>query len=316
MQTYVSIPNGFKIGHFEDDYTGVTVILSRKGAMGGCDCRGGAPGTRETDLLDPLKMMDAVNAVVLSGGSAYGLAACDGVMQYLLSEGVGFKSMGKVVPIVSGAVIFDLNQKQMHLPTAQFGIEACKNATSYPTFGNVGVGRGATVGKIRGLKNACKSGIGAATVKALGINLTAVVAVNALGDVIDDSGNIIAGAKGRDGKFIDTEKCLINGEYAKLLLGTNTTIGCILTDAHLSKVQANKLASISHNGLARAIRPVHTDYDGDTMFCLASGAKPVFNFTVLQAACVRATQLAIINAVSQDASYICDVDDQEDSDAE
>lgn len=309
MEAHITIPHGFKIGHFEDEYTGVTVILSRKGAVGGCDCRGGAPGTRETDLLHPLKMMDKINAVTLAGGSAYGLAACDGVMQYLLGEGVGFKSMGKTVPIVTGAVIFDLNQKQMHLPTAQFGVEACKNATSTPTFGNVGVGRGATVGKIRGLKYASKGGVGAATVKTLGVNVTAVVAVNALGDVVDDAGNIIAGAKGRDGNFINTEKRLINGEYGKLLLGTNTTIGCVLTDANLDKVQATKLASAAHNGLARAIRPVHTDYDGDTMFCLASGSKPVISFTALQTACVRATQLAIVNAVSTDASFICDIDE-------
>ncbi len=310
----IVIPKGFYIGHYEDQFTGVTVVLSPKGAMGGCDCRGGAPGTRETDLLRPEKMMDSVNAVVLSGGSAYGLATSVGVMEYLREKGCGFKSMGKIVPIVTGAVIFDLNQKEYHYPTAEYGLKACQNATRRPTFGNIGVGRGATVGKIRGLKNACKSGVGAATVKVAGVNVTAIVAVNAMGDVYDeDAGKIVAGAKGKDGNFIDTEKCLADGEFLKLLLGTNTTIGCIITDAKLDKVQTNKIASISHNGLARAIRPVHTDYDGDTMFCLASGAKPVLNFAVLQSAAVKATRLAAVNAANSTAQYVIasDLDEEQ-----
>ena len=157
------------------------------------------------------------------------------------------------------------------------------------------------MGKIRGLKNACKSGIGAATVKAMGVTVTAVVAVNAMGDVYDGE-RIIAGANGKDG-FIDTQKVLANGEVAKLITGANTTIGCILTDANIDKVGANKLASISHNGLARAIRPVHTDYDGDTMFCMASGKKPVVNFAILQSAAVEATVKAIVNAVKLDKEY-------------
>ena len=309
----VTIPSGFKIGHYQDDFTGVTVLLAPKGATGGCDCRGGAPGTRETDLLKNEKMMQKINAVVLSGGSAYGLASTCGVMEYLKSKGIGYKTMGKIVPIVCGAVLFDLNQKEYHYPTAEYGVKACENADKNPVFGNIGAGRGATVGKIRGLKNACKSGIGAATVKAMGVFVTAVVAVNAMGDVVDDCGNIIAGAKGKDGGFIDTEKCLADGDVAKLLLGTNTTIGCILTDAKLSKTDANRLASISHDGMARAIRPVHTQYDGDTMFCMASGLKPVANLTVLECATVRATQLAIQNAVSGCVEYTV-VSDLEDDD--
>jgi len=298
----IVIPSGFRIGHFEDDFTGVTAILAKNGAVAGCDQRGGAPGTRETDLLRPEKMMGKINAVVLSGGSAYGLEASCGVMRWLKDHGFGYKTAGKIVPIVSSAVLFDLNQKEYHYPTAEYGYKACENAEKNPSFGNVGAGRGATVGKIRGLKNACKSGIGAATVKAFsGINVTAVVAVNAMGDVWDGD-KIVAGAKGKNG-FIDTEKCLRDGEVAKLLFGANTTIGCILTDAKLDKVGANKLASISHNGLARAIRPVHTDYDGDTMFAMASGKKPVLNFAILQAAAVEATRLAIINAVSETVDY-------------
>ncbi len=307
----VRIPSGFKIGHYDDEYTGVTVILSESGATGGVDCRGGAPGTRETDLLHNEKMMQKVNAIVLSGGSAYGLASTCGVMEYLRQKGVGYKSLGKIVPIVCGAVLYDLNQKEYHYPTAEYGLKACENASKTTVFGNVGAGKGATVGKIRGIKNACKSGIGAATEKVLGVTVTAIVAVNAMGDIVDDEGKIIAGAKGKNGEFIDTEKCLAEGDVLKLAFGTNTTIGCILTDAKLDKVDVNRLASISHNGLARAIRPVHTMYDGDTMFCLASGKRPVANLAVLQSAVVRATQRAIQNAVTATATYDVIYDEEE-----
>ena len=307
----VRIPSGFKIGHYDDEYTGVTVILSESGATGGVDCRGGAPGTRETDLLHNEKMMQKVNAIVLSGGSAYGLASTCGVMEYLRQKGVGYKSLGKIVPIVCGAVLYDLNQKEYHYPTAEYGLKACQNASKTTVFGNIGAGRGATVGKIRGIKNACKSGIGAATEKALGVTVTAIVAVNAMGDVVDDEGKIIAGAKGKNGEFIDTEKCLAEGDVLKLAFGTNTTIGCILTDAKLDKVDVNRLASISHNGLARAIRPVHTMYDGDTMFCMASGKRPVTNLAVLQSAVARATERAIQNAVTATTTYDVIYDEEE-----
>lgn len=303
------IPRGFEIGHFDDEYTGVTVLLAKKGAVGGCDQRGGAPGTRETDLLRNEKMMQKINAVVLSGGSAYGLAASCGVMEWLKEKGCGYKTAGKIVPIVTGAVLFDLNQKEYHYPTAEYGYKACENAGKVPVFGNVGAGKGATVGKIRGLKNACKSGIGIATVKTFGVTVTAVLAVNAMGDVYDGE-KIIAGAKGKNG-FINTEEVLANGEVSKLLFGSNTTIGCILTDADIDKVGANKLASIAHNGLARAIRPVHTDYDGDTIFSMSSGKKPVANFAILQSATVEAARQAIINAVTLDNEYEILFDDSD-----
>lgn len=309
----VIIPKGLKVGHANDEYTGVTVIYAPKGAVGGCDCRGGAPGTRETDLLKPDKMMQRINAVVLSGGSAFGLAASCGVMDFLLERGVGYKTMGKTVPIVTGAVLFDLNSKEYHYPDAKMGRVACENADKALTFGQVGAGKGATVGKIRGLRNACKGGIGAASVKAAGACVTAVVAVNALGDVVDPAtGGIIAGAKGKDGQFIDTEKCMLDGSFMKLLLGTNTTIGCILTDANINKVEANKLASAAHDGMARAVRPVHTDYDGDTMFCMATGHRPVINFALLQSAAAEATARAIVNAVSDSAKYTVLFDDADD----
>lgn len=300
----VTVPKGFSVGTAEDEFTGVTVILSPKGATGGVDCRGGAPGTRETDLLRPEKMMDRVNAVVLTGGSAYGLASMTGVVDYLAENGVGYKSLGKTVPIVSGAVLFDLNQKQIHYPDAKMGYEACKNAGKTPFCGQYGAGRGATVGKIRGLKYACKSGVGAYTVKVAGVTVTAIVAVNALGDVYDASkGEIVAGAKANNGTFIDTEKHIVSGGLLRLFAGTNTTIGCILTDAKADKTAANKLAAASHDGLARAIRPVHTDYDGDTMFCLASGHRPVANLMLLQTAAAYAAERACVNAVSDSADY-------------
>lgn len=310
----ITIPKGFKVGHFNDDYTGISVILCEEGAMGGCDVRGGGPGTIETDLLRPEKMMDKVNAVVLSGGSGYGLGACQGVMEFLRDKGCGYKIAGKVVPIVSGAIIFDLNHKEYHYPTPEYAKQACENAYKEPLhFGNVGVGKGATVGKIRGMKNCCNSGIGAATVKVGGITVTAIVCVNALGDIVDPTtGQVLAGAKGKNGEFIDTEKCIVNGELAKILLGTNTTIGCILTNAKLDKVQANKLASIAHNGYARAIRPVHSDYDGDTMFCLANGHRPVLNFMMLQTAVVKATEQAIVNVAKENAEYTVLFDDSDD----
>lgn len=299
----VIIPKGFTVGAAQDEFTGVTVILSEKGAMGGADCRGGAPGTRETDLLRPEKMMDKVNAVVLSGGSAYGLASMTGVSDWLAANNCGFKSMGKLVPIVTGAVLFDLNQKEIHYPDAKMGFQACENAGKTPFLGQYGAGRGATVGKIRGLRYASKSGVGAYTVKVAGVTVTAIVAVNALGDVFDpEKGVIVAGAKANDGSLLDTEKHIVSGGLMKLFMGTNTTIGCILTDAKLTKSAANKLASASHDGLARAIRPVHTDYDGDTMFCLASGHRPVANIMLLQTAAAYAAERAVVNAVSDSGS--------------
>ena len=299
----ISIPSGIKIGHEQDDFTGTTVILCEKGCIAGVDVRGGAPGTRETDLLRSEKMMNKVNAVVLSGGSAFGLAASTGVMEYCKDNGVGYKVGSKIVPIVCGAVIFDLNDKDYHYPTAEYGYKACENASKEPSFGQVGVGVGATVGKLRGLKNACKSGVGAYTVKSLGVTVTAVVCVNAFGDVVDEKGNIIAGAKGSSGTFINTEECLMNGDLKKLIFGKNTTIGCVITNAALTKAEANKLASTAHNGYARSIRPVHTDYDGDTIFCMATGKVPVVNFAALQSAAVVAMENAVRNAVKSGENY-------------
>ncbi len=295
----ITIPKGVRIGHAHNEHTGVTVILCEDGCVCGVDCRGGAPGTRETDLLHNEKMMNIVNAVVLSGGSAYGLESACGVMRYLQQHNKGYAMGSKVVPIVPAAVIYDLNGEGYDYPDIEMGKKACENATDKPEFGNVGVGRGATVGKIRGLRNCDKGGIGAATVVINGVTVTAVVAVNAFGDVIDhETGKILAGAHDRSGAFLDTEKTILDGKLLRLFLGTNTTIGCIITDAKLDKVHANKLASIGHNGYARSIRPVHTDYDGDTLFAIATGKKRVLNFAMLGVGAVKAVSLAIENAVS------------------
>lgn len=292
------LPKGFSIGHHNDDYTGVTVIRCENGAIGGVDVRGGAPGTHETDCLHNEKMMDKVNAVALCGGSAYGLQAIAGVMRYLKEQKIGFAVANKVVPIVPGAVIFDLNDEEYRYPTEEFGYIAAKNASTTPSFGKVGVGKGATVGKIRGMEYCCPSGVGFASAKIGEATISAVVCVNALGDVLDDTGNIVEGAKKDDGTFLDTADFIFkNSSVVFPSMGTNTTIGCILTDAKITKVQANKLAALSHNGLARSISPVHTDFDGDTMFCLSSGAFDA-DFLALEIAAQKVTSLAVINAVT------------------
>ena len=300
----IYIPKNVKIGNAQDDFTGCTVLLFPKGATCGVDVRGGAPGTRETDLLKSEKAVQEVNAVVLSGGSAYGLAASTGVMRFLQEKKVGFKAMGgKVVPIVTQAVIFDLNDKNYHFPDDKMGYEACKNAYEKDAeYGQFGAGKGATVGKIRGMKYCSKSGIGAASMKVNGINITAIVCVNALGDVLED-GKIIAGAKNNDGTFFDTQKWVEDGHLLDILKGSNTTIGCIITDAKLSKAQCNNIASCGHDGFARAIKPVHTDYDGDTLFCASCGSKPVLNIMMLQTAAATVVEKAIINAVKSGVGY-------------
>ena len=228
----ITIPKGIKIGHSNDDYTGVTVVLCEKGCVCGADVRGGAPGTRETDLLKSEKAAQEVHAVVLTGGSAYGLESTCGVMEYLKEKGVGVKVGGKRVPIVCGAVIFDLIYDDYHWPDKAAGRKACENASANDVpFGQVGVGKGATVGKFRGMKHASKSGVGAATVKVAGITVTAIVAVNALGDVIDTgTGKIVAGCKGKNGAFVGAEQKILDGEYFKLITAT-TTIGCAVSAA-------------------------------------------------------------------------------------
>ncbi len=292
------LPDGIKIGHANDDYTGVTCILTDK-AVGGVSVRGGAPGTRETDMLRADKSQGFVDAIVLSGGSAYGLEAACGVTDYLREKNIGFTVGDKIVPLVAQAILFDLNTPgEYHYPDKAMGRRAAENAkTEDIEFGSVGAGKGATVGKILGPAVACKSGIGGATVCFGDTFVSAIVAVNALGDVYDHrTGKVIRGAT-MNGSFVDTEKMLLSGAFAAMMpRGTNTTIGCVMTNAVLDKASVNKLAAAAHDGLAMSIRPVHTDADGDTMFALSSGDKKL-ELSVLMALSAEATALAIENAV-------------------
>jgi L-aminopeptidase/D-esterase-like protein len=273
---------GVRVGHATDleGLTGCTVVLCEKGAVGGVDQRGGAPGTRETDLLRPLHMVQEVHAVLLAGGSAYGLAAADGVMRYLEEQGAGFDARVARVPIVPAAILFDLDLGDPQArPDAEMGYAACQAATDGPVDeGNVGAGTGATAGKILGPGRATKTGLGSAAVDlGGGLVVGALVAVNPLGDVIDpQTGAILAGArKLAADEFADTLAAMrsLVGKVALGFASSNTVIGAVATNARLTKEQANKVAQMAQDGVARAVRPAHTLLDGDTLFTLSTGGK-------------------------------------------
>lgn len=267
-----------KLGHCHNEKggTGCSVVICEKGATGGVDVRGGSPGTRETDLLNPSEMVDKINAVMLSGGSAFGLDAASGVMEYLENKNIGFDVTVTKVPIVCQAVLFDLPFGDYKIrPNKAMGIEACQNSETYndDINGNIGAGFGATVGKFLGLDYAMKGGLGTYAVQVGGLKVGAIVAVNCLGDVIDPSNsNIIAGAYDREkNNFLNTEKLIINSiENPKNPFKGNTTIGIIVTNADFDKAQATKVASMAHNGYARTMRPAHTMFDGDTIFTMCT----------------------------------------------
>lgn len=271
--------DGIKVGHFTDSRrpTGCTVLIFEKGATAGVDVRGSAPGTRETDLLSPTNSVQQVNAILLTGGSAFGLDAASGVMRYLEGRGLGFHVGNVVVPIVPAAVLYDLGIGDPKIrPTAESGYKACENATSGKIAeGSVGAGAGATVGKMFGPKQAMKSGIGSASMRVgkTGIVVAAIVAVNAVGDVVDPrTGKIIAGARTPDGSgFMDSMAQLREGRDVALPVGGNTTIGVVATNAAFDKTQMTKIAQMAQDGLARAINPAHTLADGDTIFAVATG---------------------------------------------
>ncbi len=270
---------GIKVGHLTltTRPTGCTVILSEAGAVGGVDVRGGAPGTRETDLLDPVNSIERVHAVVLSGGSAFGLDAASGVVRYLDERDIGFKLGNLNVPIVVGAILFDLRVGDQTIrPGPDCGYQAAKSASAGPVAeGNVGAGAGATVGKLRGFDSAMKSGVGTASITLPGgLTVAALVAVNAVGDVIDPAtGAVIAGVRSPDGdRLLDARTLIRSGLSDSSLPGGNTTLGVVATNAVLSKAQATKVAQMAHDGLARTIYPAHTPADGDTMFTLATGS--------------------------------------------
>lgn len=296
---------GIKVGHFTDSRrpTGCTVILAEEGAIAGVDVRGAAPGTRETDLLNPLNTIQQVHAIMLAGGSAFGLDTATGAMRYLEERGIGFNVGVAKVPIVPAAILFDLGVGDPKVrPDAEAGYRACKAASaSMPAEGNVGAGAGATVGKLFGMSRAMKSGIGTSAIKLEGITVGAIVAVNAVGDVFDPAtAKIIAGARTKDGRsLVNSMESIKRGEQLPpLMAGTATTIGVVATDVVLSKAQATKVAQMAHDGLARTINPVHTAYDGDTIFALATGkSSKQANVTLIGALAAEAIALAVLRAV-------------------
>jgi len=289
---------GIKVGHAtnEEALTGCTVVLCEDGATGGVDQRGGAPGTRETDSMQPMHLVQTAHAIVLAGGSAFGLEAATGVVRYLEERGIGYDTLVAKVPIVPAAILFDLAVGDPSVrPDAAMGYAACQAAEdARPSTGrcgelvepsghsvvegNVGAGTGATVGKIMGMGQAMKAGLGTASVDlGEGLVMGAVVAVNAFGDIIDpQTGQILAGARSLDGTgFADTlavMKSLVSKSSLEFSGPRNTVVGVVATNARLSKEEANKVAQMAHNGLARAVRPAHTMFDGDTLFALATGS--------------------------------------------
>lgn len=305
---------GIKVGQAQNDLglTGCTVILSEEGAVGGVDQRGGAPGTRETDLLRTSHLVNKVHAILLTGGSAFGLDAASGVMQYLQEKNIGYKSGPIKIPIVPAAVIFDLMIGDPSTrPTKEMGYQACLNAThEKPLEGNYGAGTGASVGKIFGMQSAMKSGIGTASMDVGGgVQVGAICVVNALGDVVDyKNGKMIAGARsikkgpmklGGDEYFADTMKVLrtfYGRRILQLMHGSNTVIGVVATNARLSKEDNNKVAQMAQNGLAMTVRPANTMYDGDTIFSLST-QKRKSDVNIIGAFAAIAVAEAILNAV-------------------
>lgn len=288
---------GIRVGHATDQeaVTGCTVILCPPQTVGGVDQRGSAPGSRETDLLRPSKLVQHVNALVLAGGSAYGLAAADGVMRYLEERSIGYATASGVVPIVPAAILYDLDiGRADRRPNAEMGYAACQAASEAPVpQGSLGAGTGAVIGRFMGLRHAVKGGIGSAAMHfGSGLVVAALIAVNALGDIVDEHGRIMAGVQ-QDGQFLGALNLL------KMQLNapsTNTVIGVVATNARLSKEDANAVAAAAHDGIAQAVRPAHTPFDGDTIFALATGQVEASLLTV-SAFAAEVTAAAIRNAV-------------------
>ena len=304
MAKLTDIP-GIQIGHAgnREAATGCTVILCPEGATAGVDVRGGAPGTRETDLLNPVNYVDKVHGILLAGGSAFGLDAAAGVMQYLEEQGIGFDVGVTKVPIVAGAVLFDLHCGDYRIrPDKRMGYEACRSAGRQAVAeGSVGAGTGATVGKIFGSEHAMKGGIGAGCLGVGKLLVGALVAVNCLGDVVNPADSrIVAGAyQEQPFAFLNCEEGLIAQAEKPINQFTgNTTIGAVITNALLTKGQAAKVASMAHNGYARTIRPAHTLFDGDTIFALGTG-QVAADINVVGVLAARAVEQAVLRAVTQ-----------------
>jgi L-aminopeptidase/D-esterase-like protein len=292
---------GIKIGHYTDSeaQTGCTVVLTGRGAVGGVSVRGLAPGTRETDLLRPGNLVNQVQAVLLTGGSAYGLAAADGVMRYLEEQGLGYDTGSARVPIVPAAVLYDLEFGSAKIrPGASSGYAACQAAGKHYLQGNVGAGTGATVGKLFGLSRAMKGGLGTASLRVGRLVVGAVVAVNAFGDIFDpDDNHIIAGARTSNGdKFIDTSAALQGFVIRTGMILRNTIIGVVATNARFDVAQTNHIAAAAHDGMARVVRPAHTLYDGDTLFALSTG-RVAANLVLVSDLAATVVMMAILNSV-------------------
>jgi L-aminopeptidase/D-esterase-like protein len=294
---------GIKVGHAQDfdAVTGCTVILCPPQTVGGIDQRGGAPGTRETDLLRPMHLVQHVNAILLAGGSAYGLAAADGVMRFLEAQGIGFETPAARVPIVPTAILFDLDiGRADRRPDSAMGYAACEAASMDAIVqGSVGAGTGAKIGTLMGSNFATKGGIGSASLDlGNGVILAALMVVNAVGDVVDQDGSILAGVRTPpDGKhFAGTLNLLKQSQPPTPTAGTNTVIGVVATNAKLNKEETNILATMAQDGLAQAVRPAHSVFDGDTLFALATG-EVASNINIVGAYAADVTALAIRNAV-------------------
>lgn len=305
---YITDVDGIKVGHSqsEEGMTGCTVIICEQGATGGVDVRGSAPGTRETDIFKAEKMVDKVHAIVLAGGSAFGLDAASGVMKYLEEKNIGFDVGVTRVPIVAGAVIFDLNIGDYRIrPDFNMGYSAAQLASEDKEGqGNIGCGMGASVGKILGPQNAMKSGLGSASIKVGDLVVSAIVAVNSFGDIYDyETNKQIAGVYDYENNKLLNTISILKGEGLNLDFPMkNTTIGVIATNAILTKAEGNKVAQMAHNGFARSINPVHTMLDGDTIFTMATNSiKSDVNIVGTLAAEVMS--MAITNAIIYAQGY-------------
>jgi len=293
-----TLPQGFTAGHWTDPtaLTGCTVILCPEHTVAACDIRGNSPGSRELPLLDSIRTMPEIHALLLTGGSAFGLAAADGVMRFLEEHGIGYMTPWARVPIVPGAVIYDLNVGSATVrPTAEAGYAACSAAVPAIASGHVGVGTGAMVGKWQGLERAMRGGLGVAADRIGATTLVAIAAVNAVGDVYETDGSVLAGARGTQERWASTE---FHGRFQLPLdpAPVNTTLVALVSDAKLSKVDAHRMSQRAHDGMARAVRPVHTSHDGDVVFTLASGIHDC-PFDVIAEAGAELTAAAIRNAV-------------------
>ncbi len=305
MNNSITDVAGIRVGHFTDSRrpTGCTVILCTDGAVAGVDVRGASPGTRETELLAPVNAVEHVHAVLLSGGSAFGLDAAGGVMRWLDEQGIGLPVGPARIPIVPAAILFDLFTGDPRIrPDAAAGHAACVAAgRDAPAEGNAGAGAGAVVGKLYGIERAMKGGIGSASVRVQGITVGAIVAVNAVGDVIDPAtGQVLAGARTAEGlRTLGVTQAMLRGELPPHLpIGEATTLGVIATDARLTKAEAQKIAQMAHDGLARTISPVHTHSDGDTLFALGTGQSGLTaHVSVLGTLAAEVVAIAVLRAV-------------------